>query len=369
MSAILLISIIQVIFLSFFLVIKKDKNISDFVLILWLLVTTIPLFIYYINYDEYFYILKNSTSFPSWLMRINLFLFLVHSPFIYIYISASIKQKINYLQLLYFLPAVLFFFIINVFYDFSDFDKINFLITNLKYSIILISFFPITIFFVIFIIFKSLKLIKQYSVFLKDNSSNINIADIIWLKTIIYINIIFWIIFLFLTIIKKVNAEINLQNLPFILILIFIFIISFVGFKRPNIFIKYSNNTSKELKNNKIVINDNDVENDLLLKKLFEYIEKEKPYLNPELSLSNLAEYLNIPSYKLSKILNEQIGKTFFDFINFYRVEEVKKQLQENKNYKIIAIAYDCGFNSKSSFNRIFKKYTGKTPSQFITNL
>jgi len=72
----------------------------------------------------------------------------------------------------------------------------------------------------------------------------------------------------------------------------------------------------------------------------------------------------------LSQVINQQSGKNFFKFINEYRVEEAKRLLtdQSTQKYTILAIAYDCGFNSKSSFNTIFKQYTGKTPSDFIEN-
>jgi len=94
----------------------------------------------------------------------------------------------------------------------------------------------------------------------------------------------------------------------------------------------------------------------------------EKPYLDSELSLIKLAGLLYIPSHHLSQIINEQLGKNFFEFINEYRVEEVKLLMAKNKDrkYTLLSIAYDSGFNSKSTFNSIFKKYTGITPKQYM---
>ena len=71
----------------------------------------------------------------------------------------------------------------------------------------------------------------------------------------------------------------------------------------------------------------------------------------------------NKKAYLENNIINENLYKNFFDFINTYRIEEMKKQLQGESKYTILGIAYESGFNSKSSFNRIFKKYTGQTPS------
>jgi tetratricopeptide (TPR) repeat protein len=101
---------------------------------------------------------------------------------------------------------------------------------------------------------------------------------------------------------------------------------------------------------------------------LLTFIEEKKPYLDCELTVNVLAEQLAISTRHLSQVINEQIDKNFCDFINHYRVEEAKKilmQTKENKEISILNIAFDVGFNSKSSFNTVFKKHTGMTPSQF----
>ncbi|MCK5281030.1 MAG: helix-turn-helix transcriptional regulator, partial [Cyclobacteriaceae bacterium] len=104
------------------------------------------------------------------------------------------------------------------------------------------------------------------------------------------------------------------------------------------------------------------------LKELFNYMENEKPYLNNRLGLKDVAEYLNISVHHLSQVINEQLDKNFFDFVNDYRVTEVKSLLRDPKykQFTLLAIAYDCGFNSKSSFNSVFKKITGLTPSSYV---
>ncbi len=104
-----------------------------------------------------------------------------------------------------------------------------------------------------------------------------------------------------------------------------------------------------------------------LLDRVKEYVEEEKPYLDNELRLSGLAEQLDISIHHLSQVVNEQLGKSFSDFINEYRVEEARRMLA-NPRYKeryIIAIAYASGFNNKTSFNKAFKAQTGMSPSQY----
>ena len=107
------------------------------------------------------------------------------------------------------------------------------------------------------------------------------------------------------------------------------------------------------------------------LQELKEYFEKEQPYLNGKLSLPDVATKINITPNHLSQVINEQLEMTFYDFVNRYRVEEIKSRLADSKNqqFTLLAIAFDCGFNSKSSFNAIFKKFTDLTPSQFSAQL
>jgi len=101
---------------------------------------------------------------------------------------------------------------------------------------------------------------------------------------------------------------------------------------------------------------------------LIRLMDSEKLFLDSRLSIKTVADKLEMSVNHLSQVINQQSGKNFFRFINEYRVEEAKKMLldQSSKKYTILAIAYDCGFNSKSSFNTIFKEYTGQTPTDFI---
>lgn len=104
-----------------------------------------------------------------------------------------------------------------------------------------------------------------------------------------------------------------------------------------------------------------------LKSKLESILEKEKPFLQQELTLSLLAESIGTSDKKLSALLNHSLNISFYDFINKYRVEEVKVKLKskDNEKYTLLGIAYTCGFNSKSSFYRAFKKETGSSPTAY----
>jgi AraC-like DNA-binding protein len=103
------------------------------------------------------------------------------------------------------------------------------------------------------------------------------------------------------------------------------------------------------------------------LRRLLTHMETEKPYVDGELTLPKLAERLSIPAPHLSQIINERLQQNFFDFVNTYRVEEAKRRLLDpaKQHYSVLAIAEEVGFNSKSSFNAVFKKHVQMTPSEF----
>jgi len=106
---------------------------------------------------------------------------------------------------------------------------------------------------------------------------------------------------------------------------------------------------------------------DRYVRRLVETMEKEKLYLDSDLTLQKLAQRVSIHPHHLSQIINERLNQNFFDFINSYRVEEAKKRLIDpsEKHFSIIAIAGEVGFNSKSAFNSVFKKYVNMTPSEW----
>lgn len=97
-------------------------------------------------------------------------------------------------------------------------------------------------------------------------------------------------------------------------------------------------------------------------------MRQKKPFLNSKLTLQDLADLMNINIHSLSRLINEGCNKNFYDFINEYRIEEFKKLVNDpqHKNLTYLAIALEVGFSSKTTFNRAFKKSTGKTPREYF---
>jgi YesN/AraC family two-component response regulator len=106
---------------------------------------------------------------------------------------------------------------------------------------------------------------------------------------------------------------------------------------------------------------------DEIMKKVAYLFDVEKVYRKENISVQFLSEKLSIPSYQLSWVINKKMNATFSELVNSFRVEEVKKRLtsHQDADKTILEIAFDSGFNTKTSFNRVFKKLTNMTPSQY----
>lgn len=108
-------------------------------------------------------------------------------------------------------------------------------------------------------------------------------------------------------------------------------------------------------------------ESGLMANRLKAFMLESKPYLNPNLTIKDLADQFNMHHKYLSQVINSQFGQNFYDFINQFRVQEAKEIILNSTDERItiLEILYEVGFNSKSAFNNAFKKSTGKTPTEF----
>lgn len=102
--------------------------------------------------------------------------------------------------------------------------------------------------------------------------------------------------------------------------------------------------------------------------RILSHLEQERPWLNPGFSIGDLSTQLSIPKHHLSQVLSEEMNMSFVDLVNSYRVEAAKVKLTPEvlEKYSVMGIAMDCGFASKSTFNRTFKKFTGMTPTAYL---
>lgn len=109
---------------------------------------------------------------------------------------------------------------------------------------------------------------------------------------------------------------------------------------------------------------------ELLVKKLDKLMLDRRVYRTPTLTLRSLSKDMSLNANKLSWLINEVIGMSFNDYVNGIRIEEFKNKVvqPDYRNYSIVGIAYECGFNSKSAFNNFFKKSEGISPSAWLMN-
>lgn len=114
-----------------------------------------------------------------------------------------------------------------------------------------------------------------------------------------------------------------------------------------------------------------DDEMNAIREKLLNFMANKKPFLDPALALDGLAAQLELKRHHLSQVINQEFGQNFFEFINKYRVGEFKALVKKNDNahLSILGLAFDCGFNSKATFNQVFKKMEGITPSAFLKQI
>jgi len=162
----------------------------------------------------------------------------------------------------------------------------------------------------------------------------------------------------------------KLTDAVWILFSFTVFFLGYFAMKQPEIFKLKEQEVVEETLPSPVTENaiDNIPEMQALKTKLENIMEEEKPYFNPRLALSDLAEMTGTNIHTLSKLINEGFGKNFYDFVNTYRVEAFKKRivLTEYKNQTFLAVAFSVGFNSKTAFNRSFKKLTDSTPRKYL---
>ena len=288
---------------------------------------------------------------------------LLIGPLIYLYFCSFLKKKkINtYWNLLHLIPFTLVLIFLIFFY--SNLDKLNdeeIIIwakaIHLSDTILILSHS-----FIYFTL--SLLMLRSVNISFKDFYKSIRKSSYnTWLQFILLGFIVFWIInlnsFAIYMIIENPWWCAFSASIYGLLAFLFVNAIMFTLLLKPDIYNKIT-----KYKNNKLNAGD---KKEYLIK-LNEYMEKEKPYLNPELSLESLANDISANPRILSQIINETYNKTFKGYILEFRIRESMKILEDPKYSRltVLEILYKVGFNSKSSFNNQFKLYTNLTPLEY----
>jgi AraC-like DNA-binding protein len=292
--------------------------------------------------------------------------FLLYGPLFYLYTQGVIYRdfKLSAENLLHLIPYLLLtfslLFIINLTPNTSE-EIIN---NSLPWQFYLISALMYAHFFVYLGLTN--KSLWKYRRIIKNKYSQIDQINLDWLSFTINTFGLLAIISLIHNFIA-LTENISVFIVTFFLLLIFVFYfvnrVILKALRQPEIFAGITKNeTAKYLGSN---LTPGQVEE--YKRQLLALLGSEKPFLNPQVSLSDLSEKLSLSTKQLSQVINQSFNKSFFDFINTYRIQEVQQILKESKDDKLTVLEamYDAGFNSKSSFNTAFKKETGQTPTEF----
>lgn len=359
LEIIVIISLFQLLVFAGFLFTQRPYKMSNIFLGIFLFAEAMAEFnaIVYLNYGFF------NKNYPH-LLLIEIPFYLLWGPSIYFFVKSIIsnKFKLNVTDIIHVIPFIaVFLFLFFTFYQYSGETKRIILKTQTIYTYLRIIQYAVFLQILIYNI-KSLLILKVYRSELKNNYSSTTKVNLSWLNFVI----IGYLITYFTSVLCQITIDALrdyyplMEKILYLTYFIFFNIIFFKAWRQPEIFLVSLENI--KYKSSKLTTED--AAN--WINKINEYVLINKPYLNPDLTISQLAEYLNIQPRILSQVLNEHFHQSFYDYINSLRIEESKKILLDPSNKKnILEILYEVGFNSKPSFNRAFKLFTGQTPTEF----
>lgn len=212
---------------------------------------------------------------------------------------------------------------------------------------------------------KAIQILKNYKTSLISEFSSIDKLQLNWLRGFLISFLILSSIFLIITFLLLIDAYpvLDYDQYYFGVTFILIYSASYKALNQPEILHHSIETTSKKEATSK----PQSTELTQLANDLKNHMTENKPHLKGELTATELSSELDISRHKLSQILSDELQTNFYDFVNSYRIEEFKNRISSPSydHLTLLAIAFDSGFNSKTSFNTIFKKACGKTPSQY----
>lgn len=364
-------------FLVFILLSKKEKNAADYVLAAWLLLTGFHLFSFYLFYsDNYIYL-------PG-IAGIGFSLPLIQGPFLYIYTKVQTSATgFRKRMLLHFVPLILSILLFGSYYLLSTEEKIQVFKDNgIQYetesNINIIAVYLSGLIYIPL----SLRTLIRFRKSLVNEFSNTEKISFNWLLYLIIWLACIWIVILI------IQEDIFIFGSA----VMFVVWIGYYGIRQVSVFhhhvplhqsvarSAYKASMEQVTIPEVVISNDEtafskyqnssltDVDAKRIHMQLLQLLTEQESYKDPELTLSDLADALDVHHNHLSQVINTLEQKTFYDLINERRIQEFLRvvNLPESQQFTLLALAFSCGFNSKASFNRNFKKYTGQTPSEYL---
>lgn len=361
-------------FLELLLLVKKNKSRADKILIIWIFLLFVHQLINYFIFSGEIY------SFPHWL-GVQFPMPILYGVLLFFYVKeiTGNKLKKNWTIVLHLLPALSSIIVAIPFYILSGTEKIYvYQQEGIGFEWYIIYQKILIVFFGLMYSIWALIIIKKHQVKIQQNFSNTDKKELQWLR---YLSIgfgIIWIIVMFFE-----------NRIIFSAVVVLVLFMGYFGINQLNVFhsntapeqiiddtitVKTKDNSSKQKPKNNTVTEKyaksglNEEMASEIYANLLRLMKDSTSYKNEELTLVELSRILQVHPNHLSQVINEMEGKNFYNYINSLRINEFINlaSLPENKKYTIISLAYDCGFSSKSTFNKQFKLHTGKTPTEFF---
>lgn len=364
---------INAIIIALLLINKKEKNVSNKILIAWT-------FNFALHFSILFLASRAVLLQPvNWGFILGIVL-VAHTPFLFLYTKSLTQRtfKLSFKNLSYFGFVLLYIlsFIPNLMLSVEVRMELVYNKQNMDYH----TFLPmITLLFCqVYFLIRTIIVLIHHQHQIKSEFSYEETINLAWIKHIVYgFAAIIVISFIAYGLVSAQMISIFQMDSFIILVnMILFFYIAYRGYNQRTIYLtnekpepdqssiqaSEKTNAAKES-----YTNADKSEKDPRVEEMITLVKKEKLFLDPELNVGDLANKLGMHSHQLSKLLNSQLNKNFFEFINEYRVDEFKKLATDpkNKHISILGLSMDAGFNSKATFNRIFKSSTGLTPSDF----
>lgn len=335
---------------------KEKRSRADLILIMWLLTLIVP-------FSEFLIVhLFKGSHITSKLL--NQSFTLLNGPYLYIYIRELIRKEksTNFNYRKHFVIFMLFYLLLVInpepLHPGGPIDPIESGFHPLKYF----GFINITYF--IFYGFLTISLIVKNNLEIKNIFAyRNNRLTLYWLAALPIIFILLTLIVVLIETLGIYKSSLNNIFHLYIFLVLALYLIFFSIKQRP-IYIELKKKVGENnLNENSTIISQ--------LEKITKVMEEDKLYKNPSLSIYDLSNKIGVPKNKLSSIINDELSLNFFQFVNQYRLQEVVDLFKddEERKYNILDLAYESGFNSKSSFNSLFKQHYNMTPSQYRKKL
>ncbi len=395
LSVILLAGAAQGLFLALGLLrVRKENRLANRYFALFLVIFSLTLVDEFLHQSRYYTALPHllGTFWP---------LTMLFGPLLYFYVKSHTARQaytIGARQLLHFIPFVFSLFYHLPLYFWSAAEKIGLFMqrfaahgpSNVYTSPDLIAYLEIIQFLAY--LFICTRLLYQHRRAVKNDFSYLEKVDLAWLRILVVATLCVWAIYAYTRLLSPYLGLFDIAlSLVHLSIVVLVYGMGYLALGQPSIFTRF------ELKkpdmepstpatmdpDTKPVIQElaqkpatsrrkyersslTPEQADQLLVNLRRLMARDKPHLENELTLPALASQLGCSSNHLSQVINEKLNENFFDFVNRYRIEEAKRLLiQQGRPQKILAIALDAGFNSKSAFYNAFKKQVHMTPAQY----